>query len=254
MVIEMFNRSKLIGILPFLEGKFYYAETMVSTNDRAAELVREGYGSGTLVFAESQTKGRGRGEKSWSCPAAEGLLFSLVLEPDIPREQWSRLALAAGLAVSDAIQSLGVDAAVKWPNDVWIGEKKCAGILIEGCDDYLIVGIGMNVSVLNFPEGVRATSLKMEGVENPDREELLVEVIQNLMSWCSRCGEGFIDVVKAVNAKATFLNEMIQLEYHGETVQGVFRGVNADGHLLLEREEGMQVIAQADQIRRYETS
>lgn len=232
-----------------IEGKFHYAQELKSSNDTAAELVRAGAGSGTVVLAESQTSGRGRGGNSWTCPSGEGLLFSVVLDPDIEREDWSRLAFAAGLAVVDAIAEYGIKADIKWPNDVWINGKKCAGVLIEGCEDCVIVGIGVNVSVDQFPSELNATSLVLEGARALKREELLASIIKRLFAWGSRCGAGFSGVVEAVNEHCALSGKDIQLEVNGEQVSGRMIGTNRFGHLMLESGGKIETIAQADTVR-----
>lgn len=247
----MFSSTKLVELLPMLDGKFYYAKELVSSNDTAAELIEQGAGSGTLVLAERQSRGRGRRGNAWSCPAGEGLLFSLVLEPDIERYEWSRLALAAGLAVVDAIAKYGIEAKIKWPNDVWIDDKKCAGVLIEGCDNCVIVGVGVNVLEKHFPETLNATSLLLEGGEKVSREELLADIVRRLFFWESRCGQGFSDVVEAVNAHCALKGEMVQLTRNGERVTGMMIGTNLDGHLVLECAGELVSIAQADGIRKF---
>ena len=248
----MFNSSELLRLLPMLKGKFHYSEEMESSNDLAAELVKSGADSGTLVLAESQTKGRGRGGNVWRCPKGEGLLFSLVVDPDFERELWPRLALAAGLAVAEAIDSYGIEAEIKWPNDVWINGRKCAGILVEGCEDKVIVGVGLNVSTLIFPDPIEksATSIQREGVQMVSREKLLADVVRGIFQWGSRCGAGFSDVVGAVNARCALRGEMIQLRRESELLTGMMAGVSELGYLLLERGDGVEQIVQADEIRK----
>ncbi|MFD2158864.1 biotin--[acetyl-CoA-carboxylase] ligase [Rubritalea tangerina] len=245
----MLNSAELIRRLPLLDGKLHLYEQLNSSNDRAAELVREGEGSGTLVVAEQQTKGRGRGGKSWTCPAGEGLLFSFVLEPDYEKVYWPRLALAAGLAVAEAAERYGVEAEIKWPNDVWVGGKKLAGILVEGCEDCAVVGIGLNVSVGKFPEEVQATSLALEGVGRIEREALLVDILQRLIGWGSRCGSGFEQLVEACNKRCALRNEWVQLYEGGEKRVGVLRGISSEGYLVLEAEGESRLVAQADSVR-----
>jgi BirA family biotin operon repressor/biotin-[acetyl-CoA-carboxylase] ligase len=245
----MFDKDTFLEYVPYLAGSFHYCDEIVSSNDLAAELVKSGAASGTLVLAESQTKGRGRGGNAWSCPKREGLLFSLVLEPDIEREKWSRLALAAGMAVAEAVEGLGLNAQIKWPNDVWIHGRKCAGVLVEGCEDYVIVGIGINVSVSQFPTGLNATSLALEGAGMISREKLLADIIKSLFKWGSLCGDDFATVVGAVNQRCALRGEMIRLNQNSRVLTGMMKGVSSEGFLLLETDNGIQTVAQADQIR-----
>ena len=245
----MFNRAELLRRVPMLEGKFHYAQVLESSNDTAAALIRSGSGSGTLVLAEEQTKGRGRGGNQWSCPSGQGLLFSLVLEPDLDRSRWSRLALAAGVALAEVLDKSGLSAEMKWPNDIWLNGKKCAGVLVEGCEDFVIIGMGVNVSVLEFPAALNATSLLKESGEQIEREALLADLVQAIIAWGSRCDADFSAVVDAVNLRCAMRGEMIQLQQNGVLRSGMMAGVSEDGYLMLENDGKIEMIAQADAIR-----
>ena len=236
-----------------LEGRFHYAQVLESSNDTAAGLIRAGAQSGTLVLAEEQTKGRGRGGNIWTCPRGQGLLFSLVLEPDLERSQWSRLALAAGVALAEVLEKTGLSVQIKWPNDVWIGGKKCAGVLVEGCDESVIIGMGVNVGVTEFPEGLNATSVFIESGCAIDREALLADLVQSIIAWGSRCDTDFGSVVEAVNRRCAMKGEMIQLRQEGILLSGMMAGVSQQGYLMLEIEGEMETIAQADEIRLLKT-
>ena len=245
----MFNSAELLRRVPMLDGRFHYAQVLESSNDTAAELIRSGARSGTLVMAEEQTKGRGRGGNSWCCPLGQGLLFSLVLEPDLDRSQWSRLALAAGVALADVLEKAGLSAEIKWPNDVWISGKKVAGVLVEGCEDFVIVGMGLNVSAEEFPEDLNATSILKESGRKIGREALLADLVQAIIAWGSRCGSDFESVVAAVNKRCALKGEMIQLRQDGVLRSGMMDGVSKEGYLMLEMDGEIEMIAQADEIR-----
>ncbi|HTU16270.1 MAG TPA: biotin--[acetyl-CoA-carboxylase] ligase [Solirubrobacterales bacterium] len=136
-----------------------------STNTEARRLAAAGAGSGTLVTCDEQTDGRGRQGRAWSSPAGAALAYSVVLRRKI--EVPGTLPLQVGVAVCEAVESLapGVEAQVKWPNDVWIDRRKCAGILVEARpqDGWAVIGIGLNLAVdpADFPPEVRekATSV-----------------------------------------------------------------------------------------------
>ncbi|WP_347440386.1 biotin--[acetyl-CoA-carboxylase] ligase [Rubritalea sp.] len=232
-----------------LEGRFHYAQVLESSNDTAAGLIRSGAQSGTLVMAEEQTNGRGRGGNQWSCPRGQGLLFSLVLEPDFDRTQWSRLALATGVALVEVLDKFGISADIKWPNDVWISGKKCAGVLVEGCEDRVVIGVGLNIAVKEFPSDLGATSLLIEAGRVIEREALLAELVQSIIAWGSRCCSDFDSVVDAVNRRCVMKGEMIQLRQDGVLLSGMMAGVSGDGYLMLEVDGEIEMIAQADAIR-----
>jgi BirA family transcriptional regulator, biotin operon repressor / biotin---[acetyl-CoA-carboxylase] ligase len=136
-----------------------------STNARARELVEAGAPHGTVVTAAEQTAGRGRQGRAWTAPAGKGLLYSAILRP--LDERHLLLPLSVPLAVCDAAEELepGVECQVKWPNDVWVEERKLAGILIEAKpqDGWAVIGVGLNLTVApdEFPDELKwpATSL-----------------------------------------------------------------------------------------------
>ena len=152
-----------------------------STNERARELAAAGAPHGTVVTAGEQTAGRGRQGRTWVAPPGSAVLMSVVLRRFDPM-----LPLAAAVALCEA---LPVPALVKWPNDIWIDERKVAGILVEGrpAAGWAVLGIGINVSVAEFPEELRdtATSLRLAGSSIGD-EEVLDLVLDALDRWLER--------------------------------------------------------------------
>ena len=152
-----------------------------STNERARALAEAGAVHGTLVTAEEQQAGRGRQGRVWSAPAGTSVLMSIVLrELD---ERHELLPLAAAVAVCEA---LPVDAAIKWPNDVWIERRKLAGILVEGRpqEGWAVLGLGVNVTTHEFPPDLdeTATSLRLAGV-TAKPERVLGDVLASLREW-----------------------------------------------------------------------
>jgi BirA family biotin operon repressor/biotin-[acetyl-CoA-carboxylase] ligase len=168
---------------------------------------------GTVLVAEEQTAGRGRLGRSWSAPPRSGLMFSMLLRPaeaGVPVARVAWLPLLTGVAVAAAVRGftargrnerfsalaeLGepgpaggnvLDARLKWPNDVLVGERKLAGILAERADDAIVVGVGLNVSLRaeELPAPT-ATSLAMEGAAFTDREPLLRAILREFESWYS---------------------------------------------------------------------
>ncbi|MDQ3759191.1 MAG: biotin--[acetyl-CoA-carboxylase] ligase [Actinomycetota bacterium] len=148
---------------PSFDGPTVHHRLTDSTNDRARELALAGAPSGTVVVAAEQTAGRGRTGRRWSAPAGAALLCSAILRP--LEAHHSLLPLAVPLAVCDATEELApVQCQVKWPNDVWLGERKLAGVLIEARPpEWAVMGVGLNLSIPDkaFPEDLRwpATSL-----------------------------------------------------------------------------------------------
>jgi BirA family biotin operon repressor/biotin-[acetyl-CoA-carboxylase] ligase len=174
-------RSRLPG------RELVYLETTPSTMTEAARLAAAGRPAGAMVVAEQQTAAQGRQGRSWHSEAETGLYVSIVLRPGLGSGPLATLTLALGLAVQEAIAaSTGVRCALKWPNDVLAGGKKCAGILCTAAGSAVIAGVGVNVNHDCFPPELAdsATSLKMVSGRPHSREDLLVELASSVDRYC----------------------------------------------------------------------
>ena len=148
----------------------YYKDVIGSTNNKAKELAREGAAEGMLVIADQQSSGKGRLGRIWESPAGTGIWMSLVLRPNILPQYASELTLVAGLSLCEVINEItGLEAKIKWPNDIVVNGKKVCGILTEMSAEmeginYIILGVGVNVNMSYFPETLPyASSLAIEG-------------------------------------------------------------------------------------------
>jgi BirA family biotin operon repressor/biotin-[acetyl-CoA-carboxylase] ligase len=155
-----------------------------STNERARRLASWGAPGGAVVTADEQTAGRGRHGRSWTAPAGKALLFSAILRP--LSERHKLLPLAVPVAVSEAAERLApVRCQIKWPNDVWIEGRKCAGVLIEAKpqDGWAVIGVGLNLSIEpdDFPAELRATATSLGTDETPGGA--LAAVCERLGAW-----------------------------------------------------------------------
>ena len=142
-----------------------HRHSLGSTNDLARELATAGAPQGTVVTADEQVAGRGRQGRSWTAPAGKALLYSAIVRP--LQQRHLVLPLAASLAVAEAAEEVAdVSCAIKWPNDVWIEGRKCAGVLIEARpqDGWAVIGVGLNVSIEpdEFPEELRGTATSLD--------------------------------------------------------------------------------------------
>lgn len=154
-----------------------------STNERARELAAAGAPGGTIVTADEQSAGRGQHGRRWSAPPGKALLYSAILRP--LASESGLLPLAAGLAVCEAIESVAdVRCEIKWPNDVWIGGCKVAGVLIEARPpDFAVIGIGVNVAVEpgELPPDLRRPAISLGG--GVSAGELALAVSERLSPW-----------------------------------------------------------------------
>jgi BirA family biotin operon repressor/biotin-[acetyl-CoA-carboxylase] ligase len=197
-----------------------------STNERARELASRGAPHGTLVTADEQTTGRGRQGRAWIASRGSAVLMSLVL-----RRINGALPLAAAVAVCEA---LPLRALVKWPNDIWIGRRKVAGVLVEGrpLEGWGVLGIGVNVSSVDFPAELEdiATSLRREGL-NSNKEEVLASLLVSLDRWLER---PMPEVLAAWRTRDALRGEAV----HWPGGSGQAAGVDDSGALLVDTASG----------------
>ena len=164
--------------------------------------------------------------------------MSLYLRPTLDPAQYPLLTVAAGVAIADAIEGVvGVVAGIKWPNDILVAGKKCAGILAESdaTTGWAIVGIGVDVSV-RFPLELadQAISLTEAAGKPVDRVELLVAELASLAQWLPRVAEAPDDIIQAVCARDVLRDQWVTVETVAGTTTGIARGVDARGALLVE--------------------
>ena len=213
-----------------------------STMTVAARLAREGCAPGTVVGAEEQTAGVGRHGHAWHSEPAAGLYVSLVLKPPLGAETLPLVMLALGLATQEAIaQTTGLAADLRWPNDVLLGEKKCAGILAQMEGDAVIAGIGINVGHASFPPEIAplATSLRMAGA-SVSRDEVLGPLVDSVDASCSVLKErGPETICKAFGLASSYVHgRRIRVDQDGAILEGVTRGLDPSGFLLLRQDNG----------------
>ncbi len=225
-----------------------------STNDEAKRAAKAGAAHGTVFVAEAQTRGRGRLGRSWVSPRGENLLFSVLLRLTCPPTRLPPLSLVCGLAVRDAIASAapGADVKVKWPNDVWIAERKVSGVLVEATlagskVDAVIVGIGINVHTRDFPPEIaeRATSIALHAASPPDRARILVDVVAGLdrdLAHVAARGLGL------VHARLAAADALVGRRVTLEEGTGIARGIDLEGRLLLDRDDGARLRVSAGEV------
>lgn len=163
-----------------------YFESIDSTNNYAKKEIKN-LPHGTIILGEEQVEGKGRRGRYWASPKETGIWVSIVLKPKIPPKEGIKMTQVAAAAICKSIREItGLDALIKWPNDIVINGKKVCGILTEMAGElneinYIIIGIGINVNVEEFSGevGESATSLSIEGGKKLDRRQLLVHILRN---------------------------------------------------------------------------
>lgn len=224
-------------------------EATTSTNDVVEKLARDDVKEGVVVFAESQTAGRGRLGRKWMSPARKGLWFSVLLHPPMRPTMVTQLTIAAATALFRAIQShTALKPEIKWPNDILIGGKKVAGILTELSAEpdkvkYVILGVGIDVNIAanEFPTDLRkiATSLRIETGQRQDRAELAIKILRELDRDYGRvCAGQFEAVADEWEEHCTTLSRSVSIQIGDRKVRGTAESLDADGALLLRTQHG----------------
>ena len=259
--MEGFDKAGIASLLQteLLGRELYFYREVGSTNLVALELGRKGAQEGTVVVADSQTAGLGRGGKSWFSPPGVNVYLSALLCPPIPAREVTLLTLAGAVAATEAMRHEGALAFIKWPNDVLIKrgpgpslvEAKAAGILAEvdfrgDHIDLLVLGIGVNLNVSRalLEEGLGkaasgATSLKETLGREVDRARFVATLLSLLEAWYTRyLEEGRYAILKAWLERSLMMGRRILVKVDGRTLTGIVWGLDDYGYLLLKRDEG----------------
>lgn len=216
------------------------------------------YSDGTLLIARRQTSGKGRMGRVWESGEETGIWMSFMMKPQINPCNISSLTLVAAMACHEAVrQAVGIDTQIKWPNDIVFNGKKLAGILTEASFEnnrvnYVIVGIGINVSVKQFPKELsdKATSFVIEGMENVDRNLLVADI--------GNCFEKYFNIYinkeNMSDLKSEYEHNMVNLGKEVVVInsdaqfEGVARGINDSGELLIQDESGRIICVRSGEV------
>jgi BirA family biotin operon repressor/biotin-[acetyl-CoA-carboxylase] ligase len=219
---------------------------VTSTSDEAARLAEGGAAHGTVVVADEQTAGRGRQGRRWHSPAGANLYLSMVLRPSLSPGEVAPITLAAGIGVCDAVNSAGVAASLKWPNDLLVRGRKLAGILSEmntrnRTVDHVIVGIGIDVNQTAFPPELAAiaTSMAAELGRPVDREAFLGVLLEDLERWLDVFFAGGGEAIAgAWTARARLAGRRVRATTAAGPIEGRPDGVDAAGALIVIDDQG----------------
>ncbi len=220
-----------------------------STNDVVERLARDGIAEGVVVFAESQTKGRGRLGRRWVSPSGKGLWFSILLRPTLSPQFITQITVASAVSLRRAIKQItGLTPEIKWPNDLLLNGLKIAGILTELSAEpdmikHVILGIGVDVNLTSedLPkelEGV-ATSLRIVTGRRLDRSGLAVQFLQQFERDYALLHSGRFEELADEWAEAcSTLGKIVTIQTPGRLLQGRVEALDQDGALLLRTEFG----------------
>ena len=227
---------------------FHYLAETDSTNRVASRLASEGTPEGTVVVADTQSAGRGRMQRVWFSPPGQNLYLSIVLRPQVLPLQVPQISLVIGISLCRTIAWMfpALQPRAKWPNDIFLGGRKLAGILCSMVAEmervqHIVVGIGINVNVVAFPAELEATatSLRLAGGEEVSRPELLAMLLGDVEEaygqWLEQGLSSFLD---EWNTYSLLTGRTVMVETLGQEVRGLVTGVSQTGTLILKLPDG----------------
>lgn len=234
----------------------HHYETLESTNAKAFELAQEGGFHGEVIVTEHQTAGKGRRGRSWVSPAGKSLAMSAILRPEIPPSRAPEMTLVAAVALAETLRDSGVEASIKWPNDVQIGGKKVAGILTELSADvervhFVVLGIGVNLNAdaTDFPPEVAeiATSVSQTRNSPVHRALFTAALLAKLEAWLDVWTEsGFEPVRTAWKNLSSTLGQEVLVRAEQRELRGIAEDIDASGALLLKVGDRIERVLSGD--------
>ena len=234
-----------------------YFDEIDSTNIKAKELAEQGYPNGTLVVADQQVSGRGRRGRSWESPSGTGIFMTLMLKPEINPNNASMLTLVAALAVAKAIKEVtGLDAQIKWPNDIVINGKKICGILTEMSAQFdyinhIVIGIGINVHNEVFSDEIAhmASSLLLESQGKKFRR---AEIIEKILEHFEEYYEIYLEtedltaLTGEYNKILVNMNKSVRVLDPKDEFEGKAMGITAKGELIVDTWESRKLVSSGE--------
>jgi BirA family biotin operon repressor/biotin-[acetyl-CoA-carboxylase] ligase len=233
-------------------------DSIDSTNLEALRQAKVGAREGVCIVAREQTAGRGRLDRKWHSPKDAGIYFSIILRPQLAMSLWPLLTFMAALAVLDALlKSCGLRADIKWPNDIYVDEKKLCGILSETVESPIgpaaIVGIGINLANQAVPDDLKTCATSLEELIGTvaDRDGLLSKLVTAISErYAMLQAEGGADhTIREWCANSSYaIDRPVAVSLETETFAGITRGVESDGALRVETPSGRVRIVRAGDV------
>lgn len=237
--------------------QIHYLQKVDSTNNYLRSLAEQDCPAFTVVFAEEQWAGKGRISRAWYSPPSESLFFSVLFRPSLAPSLAQTVTLLTAVSIATALNTLGFEPKIKWPNDLLLDGKKLCGILAEMRSDFdtvhwQVVGIGLNVNNQSFPDELsdKATSLRISKGQIISRPLVAARILNQLARDFQTLSErGFEEIRQVWLEKAWAMNEEAYVStYNKQKIFGIVRGMDDQGQLLLETAEGLLRINSGDLI------
>jgi BirA family biotin operon repressor/biotin-[acetyl-CoA-carboxylase] ligase len=208
----------------------------------STQRVATGEPLGTVVVADEQTAGQGRHGHTWHSEPGTGIYCSVVLEPT------PLLTLALGIAAVEAIaQATGIHCDIRWPNDLMLDNRKCAGILVQLIDGRAISGIGINVNQAAFPAELEATSLRLHSSRVHDREAIVAALLPAIDSVTKEDPETILRLF--THASSYVAGRRVTVDQPDGRITGTTAGMDREGHLIVRKDDGTDTLILAGGVR-----
>lgn len=231
-------------------------EKIDSTNNRARELAKEGAPHGTVVIADSQSAGRGRFARPFWSPLHSGVYLSVILRPNMPAAEAVKITPMTAVAVAEAVDIVtGIESQIKWVNDVYLNGKKVCGILCEsefdittGRLNYIVVGIGVNITKNEFPEELRdrASSLENESGRHVSRSAFTAELLNRMEVLYKDLKDGRF--MEAYRGRSNVIGREVNVLRGDENYIALVEGINDEGNLLVQKKDGTREVLHSGEI------
>ncbi|MFC1670015.1 biotin--[acetyl-CoA-carboxylase] ligase [Spirochaetota bacterium] len=233
----------------FGQGYIFYSESIDSTNIKAKELANEGHQEGTVIIADSQSKGKGRKGRHWFSPGKTGIYMSLILKPPIIPSEAQKITLITAVAIAEVLKYYaGIDVRIKWPNDILVNNKKLAGILTEinttkDSINYIIVGMGINVNtpLESMPSEIRdiATSILIETNKEMEKWDIVKVILESFERYYNKfLNNGFADILEEWKRLSQIMGSKIKVDLEKGSIEGEVVEVDKDGFLIIRDSDG----------------
>ncbi len=222
-------------------------DTVDSTNNYAANLCKlSKMVNGTTILTKRQHNGRGQRGATWHSEPDKNLIFSTVIYPNLPIKRIFYLNICASISLVKTLNDIGIQAKVKWPNDIYIENRKVAGILIENqlggnLVQTSVIGVGLNVNQLNFPPDINATSLSLEKGIEFELDIIFNQFFGYLDFYLDKLMESNFEFLMSRYYKDFYqLHEWCRYQDSDGVFNGMITGIDGDGHLLVKQMDGLK--------------
>ncbi|MBN3040038.1 MAG: biotin--[acetyl-CoA-carboxylase] ligase [Candidatus Omnitrophica bacterium] len=229
----------------FIANEVYYQDSLPSTQDYIWQLGLKGAKEGQVVFAETQNRGRGRMQRQWLSPRG-GIYFSLLLKPEfLPLNDIPKINLLISLACLKAIERItGIKCRLKWPNDIYLKDKKLAGILCEVNAEadkvhFVVIGVGVNVNSKDLPRG--AVSLFLEAKKIFSRLQITKAILEEIEKYYLKAkAKGFSKILKEWQNHCYLWGKKVRVKIFDKLIEAEAIGIDKNGYLILKKENGQE--------------